>query len=544
MSETLEMRKLFWQLREVMLGNRSLRGKSDTPDAKGLIDQASYDVIEVDNLLEVVDHTQTLVGKDVMHKAFSQQMLTPDEIKAKQHALQELVDDDELRQGIEALLKTAATHEDSFYRLLFSEFVGFFFSPNRKKLEQPGYGYRVYKEAMRFLPGVVTHAEKIKPPKSIYLKNLLSDLAEFATKRECKLMNGPVYKFFDKFLLASEKKTIQPAIKFRLTLFKPLLLPLLLLPTIAIPYVLTTTLGQFTVLSALPVMLMLFYIPIVCEFDNSSFIVPLKQIYAGSADVERVVQVIGQLDELMSYHRYAEKNVHNVILPTIKVANRHCIQVEGAVNPVLGLSDETYVPNNFDSSQHNLSFFTGPNSGGKTAFCKTLAQIQLLSQIGCYIPADSATLTVADRVYYQTPEINSLDQDVGRFGTELKRTRNIFTAATPHTMVILDELAEGTTHKEKIETSLMILEAFKRLGSLTILVTHNHELAEHYLEGNQALCRQVEFDGQKTTHRFIDGISVTSHANIVANYVGFSKNDIESLLKEKLIAINATDTPQ
>jgi len=538
-SEALKMRELFWHLRDVMLGKSSLRGNSGVPDAEGLIDQASYDVIEVDNLLEVVDHTQTLVGKDVIHKAFSQQVLTPDEIEAKQHALQDLVDDDELRQGIEALLNTAAAHEDSFYRLLFSEFVGFFFSPNRKKLEQPGYGYRVYKEAMRFLPGVISHAEKIKQPKSMYLKNLLGDLAEFATKKECKLMKGPVYKFFDKFLLASEKKTMQPAIKLRLTVFKPLLMPLLLIPIAALPYVLTTTIGQFTVLSVLPFVLILFYIPMVCEFDKSSFILPLRQIYSTSADVERVVQIIGQLDELMSYHRYAEKSAHKVILPTMKVANRHYIQVKGAVNPVLGHSDENYVPNNFDSSQHNLSFFTGPNSGGKTAFCKTLAQIQLLSQVGCYVPANSAALTVADRVYYQTPEINSLDQDVGRFGTELKRTRDIFTASTPHSMVILDELAEGTTHKEKLETSLMILEAFKRLGSLTILVTHNHELAEHYLEGNQAVFRQVEFDGQKATHRFIDGISIISHADIVARYVGFSKDDIEGLLKEKLISTNA-----
>lgn len=140
------------------------------------------------------------------------------------------------------------------------------------------------------------------------------------------------------------------------------------------------------------------------------------------------------------------------------MANSHFIQVEGAVNPVLGFSDDTYVPNDFDSSQHNLAFFTGPNSGGKTAFCKTLAQVQLLSQAGCYVPASFATLTVADKVYYQTPEINSLDQDVGRFGTELKRTRDIFTAATPHSLVILDELAEGTTHKEKLETSLIILK--------------------------------------------------------------------------------------
>ncbi|MBL4743908.1 MAG: hypothetical protein JKX87_04640, partial [Cycloclasticus sp.] len=233
-------------------------------------------------------------------------------------------------------------------------------------------------------------------------------------------------------------------------------------------------------------------------------------------------------------HRYSELSVHSTILPTMNVADRQFIHVDGAVNPVLGFNDANYVPNDFDTSQHNLAFFTGPNSGGKTAFCKTLAQIQLLSQVGCYIPAQSATLTIADKVYYQTPEVNTLDHDVGRFGTELKRTRDIFVQATPNSLVILDELAEGTTHKEKLETSLMILEAFKRLGSLTILVTHNHELADHYVELNAAVFRQVEFDEDRATHRFIDGISVISHADLVARSVGFSKQDIERMLEGKL----------
>jgi len=49
-----------------------------------------------------------------------------------------------------------------------------------------------------------------------------------------------------------------------------------------------------------------------------------------------------------------------------------------------------------------------PNSGGKTAFCKTITQIQLLAQIGCYVPAKSATLTVADRIFIRRLKISHL----------------------------------------------------------------------------------------------------------------------------------------
>lgn len=412
--------------------------------------------------------------------------------------------------------------------------MGFVFAPDAQRLEESGYGYALYAKATKFLPSVIDEVEKIKSPKSSYLNDLFEELKTFSNTRSSKFMKGPVYTWLGKYFLAEEKKRGMPAIKLRLTIFKPMLLPILFLVTVLTPYILNISIAQFTVFSLLPFILLVFYMPMVGDFDKDTFIIPLRRIFARSEEVEKAVSVIGQLDELMSYHRYSELSVHSTILPTMNVADRQFIHVDGAVNPVLGFNDANYVPNDFDTSQHNLAFFTGPNSGGKTAFCKTLAQIQLLSQVGCYIPAQSATLTIADKVYYQTPEVNTLDHDVGRFGTELKRTRDIFVQATPNSLVILDELAEGTTHKEKLETSLMILEAFKRLGSLTILVTHNHELADHYVELNAAVFRQVEFDEDRATHRFIDGISVISHADLVARSVGFSKQDIERMLEEKL----------
>lgn len=538
MKKALKMRGLFQHIRNLMLGEESLRGNSGIPDGKGLIDQNSYSVIEVDKLLNVVDHAKTLVGKDTIHKAFAQNILTPAQIEEKHKALEEIANDETLRTELSLLLDNAAEYEDSFYRLLFSDFIGFMFSPDTERMEVAGYGYDLYGKATKFLPGVVADAEGLKQPQSAYIQDIINEIKSFSGTRPFQLMQGPVFSWLGKFYLKDEKKG-KPGIKLRLSLFKPALAPLILLMTVLLPYALNIGMGQFTTISLLPLTLLLFYLPIVGGFDKDAFIVPLRRIYSRSDEVEKVVSVIGKLDELMSYHRYAEKSVHATVLPTMVVSDNQYIKVEGAVNPVLGFSDESYVANDFDASQHNLAFFTGPNSGGKTAFCKTLAQIQLLSQVGCYVPAQSATLTVADRVYYQTPEINTLDHDVGRFGTELKRTRDIFKEATTNSLVILDELAEGTTHKEKLETSLMILEAFKRLGSMTILVTHNHELAEHYVDKESAVFRQVEFDGERATHRFVNGISIISHADLVARSVGFSKEDIERMLEEKLATAKA-----
>jgi len=227
------MRSLFSHIKEIMLGNKKLRGNEGVPADKGLISAPSYNVIEIDSLLDVVDHTKTLVGKQTVHKAFTETRPTIDEIKEKQDALRELEKDDEVRAGIEALLDKAVKHEDSFYRLLLSKFTGVMSSAKRSRLEESGYGYRVYKKGTKLLPVVVTQVEKIKTPKSQYLKNLLLELTSFADTKEYKLMRGPVYMLFRRFLAKDEKKIFTPAIKLRLSLFKPTLIIILVLLTLA-----------------------------------------------------------------------------------------------------------------------------------------------------------------------------------------------------------------------------------------------------------------------------------------------------------------------
>jgi DNA mismatch repair ATPase MutS len=179
-----------------------------------------------------------------------------------------------------------------------------------------------------------------------------------------------------------------------------------------------------------------------------------------------------------------------------------------------------------------LVLVTGPNSGGKTAFCKTITQIQLLAQCGCYVPAKSATLTVADKIFYQAPEISHLNDGEGRFGTELKRTKAIFLATTAKSLVVLDELSEGTTFEERMESSTNVLNGFYRKGNSTILITHNHQLVDDMVKDGIGLAKQVEFANDAPTYRLIPGISRVSHADRVAKKIGFSKEDIDNYLNE------------
>ncbi|MGH8590167.1 MAG: MutS-related protein, partial [Gammaproteobacteria bacterium] len=215
----------------------------------------------------------------------------------------------------------------------------------------------------------------------------------------------------------------------------------------------------------LPVALL--YVPAVGGFDRDQFVYPLRDCFRAADEVRCVLAALGRIDELLALHRYARSFGSATVLPRVVDSPRHFLRLRGARNPILGYGNHDYVPNDIDLETTRLTFITGPNSGGKTALCKTIAQVQLLAQSGGYVPASEAEVAISDRIFYQTPEAGSLTDAEGRFGTELARTKSIFLGASPKSLVILDEMAEGTTYEEKLAISEAILSGFGRIGNST-----------------------------------------------------------------------------
>jgi DNA mismatch repair protein MutS len=103
-------------------------------------------------------------------------------------------------------------------------------------------------------------------------------------------------------------------------------------------------------------------------------------------------------------------------------------------------------------------------------------------------------------------------------------------ATTAKSLVVLDELSEGTTFEEKMEASSNVLNGFYRKGNSTILITHNHQLVDQFAKAGTGVPMQVEFAKDAPTYRLIPGISRVSHADRVAKKIGFSKEDIDNYL--------------
>jgi hypothetical protein len=375
-------------------------------------------------------------------------------------------------------------------------------------------------------------------PKNAYLKEVFSKISVFSESRIHSLMVGPVYNTEQGHRTKAERKgSFVPATIFKPHIIKPLLIALVIgFVWTAIQFlpdgILSSSRGSVAMWGMFLIPCSLIYFPMMGSYDRENCIIPLRDEFKESQELGDALDALGQLDELLAYIKFSEDYGSDTVLPTMVDEQHHQISLVGAKNPVLGKQNESYVGNDFSLQQERLVFVTGPNSGGKTAFCKTITQIQLLAQVGCYVPAEAATLGVADKILYQAPDISQLDDGEGRFGTELKRTKDIFVNSSAKSLIVLDELSEGTTFEEKMESSANVLDGFYRKGNNTILITHNHQLVDLFMSKGEGVAKQVEFANEQPTYQLINGISRVSHADRVAKKIGFSKEDIDRYLSD------------
>jgi DNA mismatch repair protein MutS len=506
-----------------------VKSSSVSSTQSGVIDDSAFSVIEVDKVFDAINHASTTVGQATLFRSLSNPSADLQEVQDKQHALEELHSNPELKQAIFELVERASTDEKNLYLLLFGKFLGSF-TTARHSDEIEGYGYLQYKKGIAFMLDLVAKTRALPVAQSTYLNAVFDKIKAFAQSRDYALMEGPVY-FTEKGIKTKHERVgIFPIpIIFRPRVFKPLLLTLIFIVFCVLMYFMAAIIPGSV---AFLVPLLLLYFPVVGGYDRDNCIIPLRNVFKSSPDVAETLDALGQLDELLTFIRFADSFGHDTVLPTLIEASHHRINLTHAKNPILAKENPDYVGNDFVLDDEKLVLVTGPNSGGKTAFCKTIAQIQLMTQIGCYVPAKSASLTVADKIFYQSPEVSHLNDGEGRFGTELKRTKDIFLATTAKSLVILDELSEGTTFEERMESSSNVLNGFYRKGNSTVLITHNHQLVDEFVQHGTGVAKQVEFANDAPTYRLIPGISRVSHADRVAKKIGFSKDDIDNYLAE------------
>lgn len=222
--------------------------------------------------------------------------------------------------------------------------------------------------------------------------------------------------------------------------------------------------------------------------------------------VQKTAGAVAAIDVLSSYATVAIKNQY--VKPDIAIDG--VIDIKAGRHPVveLMLKDEMFVPNDvyIDNKANRMSIITGPNMSGKSTYMRQTAIITLMAQIGSYVPANSAKISVVDKIFTRVGASDDLTAGQSTFMVEMSEVSDILKNATPNSLVILDEVGRGTSTFDGLSIARAVAEHIctsKKLGCKTLFATHYHELVEleNSLEGVKNYSIAVKKNGD--TIRFL-----------------------------------------
>jgi DNA mismatch repair protein MutS len=141
------------------------------------------------------------------------------------------------------------------------------------------------------------------------------------------------------------------------------------------------------------------------------------------------------------------------------------------------------VPNDIylDTEKQQIMIITGPNMAGKSALLRQTALIVLMSQIGCFVPAESAKIGLVDKIFTRVGASDNISLGESTFMVEMTEAANILNNVSPHSLVLFDELGRGTSTYDGISIAWAIVEYLHeqpKAKARTLFATHYHELNE------------------------------------------------------------------
>ena len=206
-----------------------------------------------------------------------------------------------------------------------------------------------------------------------------------------------------------------------------------------------------------------------------------QQVAQHGARIQRSAAAIARLDALAGLADIAHER--NYCRPLV---DDSCVlHIEEGRHPVIECMslDEQFIPNDvlLDGDEQQLLIITGPNMAGKSTFMRQVALITLMAQIGSFVPAKSARIGVADRIFTRVGASDNLAAGQSTFMVEMSETANILNHASGRSLVILDEIGRGTSTFDGISIAWAVAEYLhdnRDVAARTLFATHYHELTE------------------------------------------------------------------
>ena len=208
----------------------------------------------------------------------------------------------------------------------------------------------------------------------------------------------------------------------------------------------------------------------------------LRQISNNSKEILLTTKALAYTDVMASFSEVSIKN--NYVKPVITTEDE--TNIKDGRHPVVEamLRDEIFIPNDtlLDCTNNRVSIITGPNMAGKSTYMRQVAIITVMAQIGCFVPAKQATVSIADAIFTRVGASDDLSSGRSTFMVEMSEVSEILKNATGRSLVILDEIGRGTSTFDGMSIAKAVVEYIysknNNLGCKTLFATHYHELTD------------------------------------------------------------------
>ncbi len=240
-------------------------------------------------------------------------------------------------------------------------------------------------------------------------------------------------------------------------------------------------------------------------------------------EIKKTAEVISEIDTLISLAVCSDE--YGLVKPTLNDDN--IIEITSGRHPVIEkVSKEAYVPNDIKMDKTtDILLITGPNMSGKSTYMRELAIIIIMAQMGSFVPATSANLSIFDKIFTRIGASDDLVSGESTFMVEMKEAKNALVNATSNSLILFDELGRGTATFDGMSLAQAILEyVAKNIKCKTLFSTHYHELTS--LEKDYQNIKNVHVaakeEGNMITflHKVKDGPADKSYGIHVARLAG------------------------
>lgn len=192
-----------------------------------------------------------------------------------------------------------------------------------------------------------------------------------------------------------------------------------------------------------------------------------------SADLIAIIDVSNSLAKCAYLNNYVKPDINTYGLIDI-LESRHPI-VELSVGQSEFINNDILI----GSGKNDIQLITGPNMSGKSTYLRQVALICIMSQIGSFVPATKANISIVDKIFTRIGSSDNLFKGESTFMVEMKEMSNIIKYATCNSLLVLDEIGRGTSTFDGLSLARAIVEYIsKNIKAKTLFATHYHELTE------------------------------------------------------------------